>query len=360
MNGGRQQYKDPAVDFTAEKIDAFLVTSPANVRYLSGFTGSNGVLLAAGHGSAVFFTDPRYALQSSLEVSCAVNVVPRGGLIAAVAQYLRRRRIRRVGFEKNHISYQQFSFLDQKLPDGVNLKPIEGAVERQRMVKTEAELAAIRASVLTNSRAFDRTLKKMRPGMTESEIAAELDYQMRKLGAESSAFETIVASGERTALPHARPTTRKVGADELVLIDMGASQAGYASDMTRMVHAGRKARRTEQLYRAVLEAQLAAIDSVRPGIPASRVDAAARQILKRHGLDKSFTHSTGHGLGLEIHEPPRLGRGDKTRLEAGMAITIEPGVYVPGFGGIRIEDTVVVTETGCEVLTPTSKELVTI
>jgi Xaa-Pro aminopeptidase len=356
----RQQYKDPAVDLAVEKIDAFLVTSPANVRYLSGFTGSNGMLLATGNGTAVFFTDPRYALQSSQEVSCTINVVPRGGLIAAVAQHIRRRRIRRVGFEKNHISYQQFSFLDQKLPEGVTLKPIDGAVERQRMVKSESELAAIRASVLTNSRAFDRTLKKIKAGITETEIAAELDYQMRKLGAESCAFETIVASGERTALPHARPTTRRVGDDELVLIDMGASQAGYASDMTRMVHVGRRGRKAEQLYRAVLEAQLAAIDAVRSDIPASRVDAAARQVLKRHGLDKNFTHSTGHGLGLEIHEPPRLGRGDKTRLESGMAITIEPGVYLPGFGGVRIEDTVVVGGAGCEVLTPTSKELITV
>jgi len=180
---------------------------------------------------------------------------------------------------------------------------------------------------------------------------------MRRLGAEKAAFETIVAMGSRSALPHAQPTARKLANDELLLIDMGACQDGYMSDMTRVLFFGRPSRRLRTMYNAVLKAQLAAIDAVRPGITAAQVDRAARRVLETEGLGKEFVHSTGHGLGLEIHEGPRLGRRDKTKLKPGMAITIEPGAYIRDYGGIRIEDTVLVTKNGCEVLTPTSKEL---
>ena len=183
---------------------------------------------------------------------------------------------------------------------------------------------------------------------------------MKILGAEKAAFDTIVAGGERSALPHAHPTGYRLVGNELLLIDMGACLDGYCSDMTRVVHLGPPAKRVKQMYAAVLEAQLAAIDAVRPGATAGSVDKAARQVLKKHGLDKAFVHSTGHGLGLEIHEPPRLGRKDETILVPGMAITIEPGAYVEGQGGIRIEDTVLVTATGCEILTPTPKEFLSI
>jgi Xaa-Pro aminopeptidase len=181
---------------------------------------------------------------------------------------------------------------------------------------------------------------------------------MRALGAEKPAFDTIVAAGPNSALPHAHPTGHRLGANELLLIDMGATLEGYTSDMTRMVHTGGPPPQIRNLYKAVLEAQLAGIDAVRPGVPVSKVDAAARGILKRYKLDRAFVHSTGHGLGLEIHEAPRIGKKDKTKLRAGMAITIEPGAYLEGIGGVRIEDTVLVTEKGCEVLTPTPKELV--
>jgi Xaa-Pro aminopeptidase len=354
-----QPFRRPALDFKAEKADAFMVTSTPNIRYLTGYTGSNGLLLVTRE-SAVFLTDPRYTIQASQEVSCETVVVPRGGLLPAIVKLIKRRRLQRIAFEKSHLSFQQYSYLVEELPGGVRLKPVEDVIQRQRMVKSSEEIELVRRSVLTNSKAFERVLKKIRPGVTESEIAGELEYEMRRLGAERPAFETIVATAERTALPHARPTVRPMGSGELILVDMGASQDGYASDMTRMLHLGRKSRRTEQMYRAVLEAQLAALDAVRAGISASRVDGAARKVLKTYGLDKAFTHSTGHGLGLEIHEPPRLGRGDKARLEAGMTITIEPGAYLEGFGGIRIEDTLVVTASGCEVLTPTPKELITL
>ena len=183
---------------------------------------------------------------------------------------------------------------------------------------------------------------------------------MRKLGAERPAFDTIVASGARSACPHAEPSEKTIDNNELVLIDMGAQQRGYASDMTRMVSLGAPSRRVRRLYKAVLEAQLAGLDTVRAGISASAVDRGAREVLRQHGLAEQFSHSTGHGLGLEIHEEPRIGKTGKARLEKGMVITVEPGVYIEGFGGIRIEDTVLVTEDGCEVLTPTSKELLVI
>ncbi|MBS1874822.1 MAG: aminopeptidase P family protein [Acidobacteria bacterium] len=353
---GPQPFRRPAIDLAGAQLEAFLVTGAANVRYLTGFTGSNGVVLVTP-GGAVFFTDPRYEIQSAQQVACRVQVVRKGGLLPAVAAYAAKRQIRALGFEKDHFSYQQHQYLSTALPRA-GLKPVEDVVLKQRMVKTDAEIALIRHSVLTNSNAFARAISTIKSGVTESETAAEIEYQMRKFGADRPSFETIVAFGSRTALPHAHPGPRALRPNELVLIDMGSSQEGYASDMTRVLHLGRIPRKTERMYRAVLEAQLAGLDAVRAGVTAGSVDRAARQVLKKHGLDHAFTHSTGHGLGLEIHEPPRLGKGDKTRLEAGMAITIEPGAYLEDYGGIRIEDTVVVTPSGCEVLTPTSKELI--
>ena len=200
---------------------------------------------------------------------------------------------------------------------------------------------------------FDR-----RSVIFELDVAAEIEYQMKMLGAEKPSFDTIIAAGPHSALPHSHPTQHRVLANELLLIDMGASLEGYASDMTRTIHLGKSAKRIREMYGAVLEAQLAGIAAVREGTTAGRVDAATRGVLKKYKLDKQFVHSTGHGLGLEIHEPPRLGKKDKTQLQAGMAITIEPGVYIEGLAGIRIEDTVLVTKTGCEVLTPTSKEFI--
>jgi Xaa-Pro aminopeptidase len=338
------------------KIDALLVSSPANVRYLSGYGGSNGLLLLTGR-DAHFFTDPRYSLEAAREITCRVHV-SKGPLIAAATAVIKRKRLKRIGFETAWLRHEDFAKLKEDLPLGTGLHPIGRIIEEQRMVKSPDEIALIRRSVQVNSEAFARTLRRVRVGVREQDIAAELDFQMRMLGAERPAFETIVAAGERSALPHARPSAHQLEENELLLIDMGATLDGYASDMTRVAYAGTPPKKVRDMYRAVLEAQLAAIDAVRPGITAGKVDRVARGVLKLYKLDRQFTHSTGHGLGLEIHEPPRLGRKDKTRLQAGMAITIEPGAYVEGLGGIRIEDTVLVTERGCEVLTPTSKEFV--
>jgi Xaa-Pro aminopeptidase len=345
-----------AIPFAGLKIDALLVSAPPNVRYLSGFTGDNGLLLVA-LDSQTLFTDPRFTIQAAEECTCEVKTVTKTPLDQAALQTIRKRRWKRIGFEASRMLYETHRRLHESLPKGVKLKPIGPVVEKLRMIKSSGEIARIRRSVLTNSEAFEKATRSIQLGARESAIAAELEYQMRRLGAEKPAFETIVAIGSRSALPHAQPTPRKLANDELLLIDMGACQDGYMSDMTRVLFLGRPSRRLRTMYNAVLKAQLAAIDAVRPGITAAHVDRAARRVLELEGLGKEFVHSTGHGLGLEIHEGPRLGRRDKTKLEPGMAITIEPGAYIRDFGGIRIEDTVLVTKNGCEVLTPTSKEL---
>ncbi len=343
------------LEFGDLKIDALLVSGLPNVRYLTGYTGSNGMVLWTPE-LMTLFTDPRYTIQAGQESSCAVKIA-RGPLHLAVAHSIRRKRLKRIGFEKARLVYDSYRVLKEALPLGSSLKPIGPVVDQLRMIKSDREIDKIRRSVQTNSDAFERAVRQIRAGMSELELAAELDYQMRKLGAQKAAFETIVAAGVRTALPHAQPTQKRLKGDELLLIDMGACQEGYSSDMTRMLFFGKPGRKIKAMYDAVLEAQLAAIAAIRPGVSAQRVDRAARQTLKPAGLDTAFVHSTGHGLGLEIHEAPRLGKKDKTRLEVGMVITIEPGAYVEGTGGVRIEDTVLVTKNGCEVLTPTSKEL---
>lgn len=331
-----------------------MITALSNVRYLTGFTGSNAAVLLTGD-RALLFTDPRYQTQASLESDCEIKIA-KGPLLAEVAKRLKRLAVSRLGFERGRASFEMYDYLKREAK-GIRLTPIAGAVERLRSVKSASEIGTIKASVELNSAALEQALRGFQHGMTEIDLAAEIEYRMRQSGADGPAFDTIVASGARTALPHAHPSAAPIRSDQLLLIDMGAFVAGYASDMTRTYAVGRLVPKAKRIYRAVLESQLAAIDAVRTGVQSSSVDRAARTVLRRHGFEKLFIHSTGHGLGLEIHESPRIGRKEATQLETGMAITIEPGVYVEGFGGVRIEDTVVVTERGCQILTPTKKDL---
>jgi Xaa-Pro aminopeptidase len=344
-----------AESFRDRKIDAFLVTALPNVRYLSGFTGSNGALLLTADRS-LLFTDPRYQTQAPQEADCDVKIA-KNALLSEILVWVKRLGVKRLGFEMKRISFDTYDFLKHNAKT-FRLIPIADVIEQLRMVKSAAEVATIKTAVELNSTAFDHALRTFKRGMAEVDLAAEIEYRMRRLGADGPSFETIVAAGPRTALPHAHPTTAAIDADALLLVDMGATVAGYASDMTRTMGVGRLSPKARRMYRAVLESQLAAIDSVKAGIASSTVDRSARSVLKKHGIEKWFIHSTGHGLGLEIHEGPRIGRKEAIRLEAGMAITVEPGVYLEGFGGIRIEDTVIVTKNGCEVLTPTRKDLV--
>ena len=356
MTEFEQRLQGVATALAERKIDALLVSSPASIRYLTGYAGSNGLVLIAGP-VLYFFTDPRYGTESKGNIHGKL-LVCKGPLIDHAARILKRFKLRQVGFEPGHMTVEQLEKLRKALPGGFTLKATAGVVEGLRAIKSASEIQKIRASVQTNSEAYMRTLRRVRLGARERDVAAELDFQMRMLGAEKPAFDTIVASGERTALPHARPTGRRLEDNELLLIDMGATLDGYTSDMTRMSFMGTAGKRIRDIYKAVLEAQLAGVDAVRAGVPVARVDAACREVLKRHELDRAFVHSTGHGLGLEIHEGPRIAKKEKTKLQAGMVITVEPGAYIEGLGGVRIEDTVVVTEHGSEVLTPTSKELI--
>jgi len=337
------------------KLDALLVSFSANLRYLSGFTGSNGNLLVLP-GRTILFTDPRYQFQAPQEVTCEVRVA-KGPLVRDVVAVIRKLQLRRIGYEPPRMTCDWFESLNAQLPMKAALTPVTGWIEELRAMKSAAEIELIRRSVETNSRAFEQAASRVRVGLREQDFAAELEYRMRRLGAEKPAFETIVAGGVRSALPHAQPTAARLESGGLVVVDMGAMCNGYCSDMTRMLFLGSPTPKVKRMYRAVQEAQQAAIDAVREGVSTAHVDREARRVLKSYGLEQAFIHSTGHGLGLEIHEPPRIGRRDKQRLKAGMAITIEPGVYLEDFGGIRIEDTVVVTSSGCQILTPTDKQL---
>lgn len=339
------------------KSEVALLTSLPNIRYFSGFTGSNGLLLVTGTG-VTLYTDPRYTLQARQQTGLPVVTV-RGPLDPAAAKRLASTKGRvALAFENRRITYAAFTRLRQALPDRVSFVNLDDACERIRAVKSAEEIARIRESVQINSAAFEKTIQAFRPGTTELALAAELEYAQRKGGAEGPAFESIVAFGPGSALIHGRPSERKIDGRGLLLIDMGSLRGGYASDMTRTVHLSRPSAKTRQMYDAVLEAQLAAIAAVAPGVSTRKVDAAARKVLRAYGMDQLFTHSTGHGLGLEIHEFPSLAqkKSAESRLEAGMAITIEPGAYLEDFGGVRIEDTVLVTPTGCEVLTQTPKD----
>lgn len=337
---------------TQWQVDCLLVGAAPNIFYLTGFTGSAGLLLVDEKGSTLY-TDGRYRLQASEEVHESRVVVARSATTKAALG--RAARYRRVGFEVS-ASYRFVRLLADAIGTR-RLRAIEGAVEQHRLVKDEEELARIRRSVELNSRVFQETVALLRPGLAEQEVAAELEYRMRRYGAEQPAFETIVASGPRSALPHARAGPRRLGKKEFLVLDHGAILAHYASDMTRTVYLGTADRRVRALYGVVKEAQQRAIGAVRAGVSCSAVDRAAREHITRCGYGKHFPHSTGHGLGIEVHEVPRIAAREKTKLPAGAVITIEPGVYVPGFGGVRIEDVVVVREQSAEVLTPTPKGL---
>ena len=339
----------------AAPYTALLISGLPNIRYLTGFTGSSGYLLVETD-TVTLFTDGRYGTQAKLQTRDIEILVSTGNVAEKVVEEIRARRLASIGFEYNRTSYQSYEFLRRKLR-GRRLFALDGVVERQREVKSPQEIERIRRSVHLNSRAFDLACRELRADWTEARLAAEIDYQMRLLGAAKPAFDTIVAGGARSALPHARPQPAALERNAPILVDQGAILDDYVSDMTRMVCLGRLSNQQRLVFQAVREAQEAAIDAVRAGVKAHSVDRKARQVLKRFKLDTAFPHSTGHGLGLEIHEQPRVGRSENTRLRSGMVITIEPGAYLEGVGGVRIEDVVLVTATGCEVLTPTPRDV---
>ncbi len=341
------------------RLDGLLVSHLPNIRYLCGFTGSAGSLLLDEAGS-VFFTDVRYDTQAHEEVKGAKVVVAKKAVLQAVAEWLKKRQRRargwRLGLEAEHFTLADKKRLSDLLPAAIRLKEAPALVEKDRMIKDADELERICAAVNLGATLFDQALKVLKPGVKESEVAAAMGYTAREQGAEEMSFPTIIASGARSALPHGRASQQPIQSGAFVVCDFGVILEGYCSDQTRTVWVGAATHDARQAYEAVLEAQLTAIKAVRPGATVGEVDEAARKVLRRRGLGRYFTHSTGHGVGLEIHESPRVARGQKELLEPGMVITIEPGVYFPGKWGVRIEDMVAVTANGCEVLTPTSKD----
>jgi Xaa-Pro aminopeptidase len=338
-----------------EKLDGLLVTNVHNVRYLTGFTGDDGILLVRPE-ETVLITDSRYAEQAEGEAPSVRLVVRRRGLMLTAGRLARREGIGRLGVEAREMPLASFD--DLKANAGpVELRRTAGLVERLRAVKDATEIEAIRRAARIAEEAFEALVPQLRPGMTEMEAARRLDRGMEDRGAAGPAFPTIVAAGERSSLPHAPPTGRRLKRGEAVLFDWGARFGLYHSDLTRVLFLYRIPKLFRRLYPIVLEAQKRALGRLKAGRTAGAVDAAARDYLKSRRHRKHFGHSLGHGVGLEVHEAPSLAPGAETKLKAGMVVTVEPGVYLPGRGGVRIEDLVLVTRRGYESLTSTSKRL---
>ncbi|HKT46359.1 MAG TPA: Xaa-Pro peptidase family protein [Candidatus Acidoferrales bacterium] len=338
-------------------VSSLLVTHPANWYYLTGFTGESGALVLT-RSSATLITDGRFTVQARQETGGIRVLRQRGALTDAAGSFLATLSGAKVGYDASRLTVGQFKALQRSAGARKSWKDAAGLVEGLRLRKDAQELAQMRKAALLASQVVASTARLLKPGVTELEIAAEAEYQMRRLGASGPAFETIVAFGERGAFPHARPTAKKLRKNELVVLDLGAILGHYCSDITRTFFCGKAPARIRRWYRAVQEAQEASVASVRAGATCGEVDAAARRVLEGYRLGDYFVHSTGHGLGLEVHEDPRVAKGQTQRLESGNVITIEPGVYVEGVGGIRIEDDVAVQEQGSEVLTRFTRDLI--
>ena len=356
-----------------EPPDLLLVTHAANVFYLTGFRGSAGMLLA-GRGEATLIVDSRYVTAARRVLDDAST--PDAPIVLAevedsyeetLCELLRARGRCRVGVEADHMTLARHAWLDRALAgSGVELCETSGMVEAGRMVKDAEEVEILREAGARISGVMAEMLSALRPGRRERDVAADVDWAIRRAGFEGPAFETIVASGPNSALPHARPGDRELAGGDLVLLDFGGVHDGYCVDLTRVASLGPAAPRAAAWHDAVRAAHAAAVVAMRPGVRAVEVDGAARTVLTDRGLGEAFGHGTGHGLGIEVHEAPRIGKpratdgAEETRLAAGMVVTVEPGVYVPGEGGVRLEDDVVVTETGCELLTDASLDLVVV
>src|SRR5450432_409373 len=338
------------------RLDALLISHLPNVRYLCGFTGSAGALLITEKHS-LFFTDGRYTTQAHDEVQRAKLIIASQPPLLAAAKWIEanrksfgRKTVWKLGIESEHLNVSARDRLAAALPSFCRLRKSSALVEQLRVIKDAQEMECIRTAVRLGEGLFDRALETIRSGVKETDIAAEMEYAAHRAGAQEMAFPTIIAAGKRSALPHGRASSARIPARGFVVCDFGVILSGYCSDMTRTVHVGRPTTEERRAYEAVRSAQQAAIDAVRPGITVGEVDLAGRKLLKKEGLAAYFTHSTGHGVGLEIHETPRIATGQTEVLLPGMVVTIEPGIYLPGRWGVRIEDMVVVTRSGCEVL----------
>lgn len=338
------------------KLDALFISSAINIRYVTGFTGSDSAAIVSSD-QLILLTDFRYVEQVGKECP-DWEVADRRNITQAewIGNFLRKNGLKRLGLEADHLSWQQYRKLSEAVPKAT-LEPTVGMVEKLRVVKSAWEIELIRKALKIAETAFGELRKMLRPGVTEKELANELEILLRRGGASQSAFETIVAFAANASRPHARAGSSTLGRNSSVLIDWGARLEGYNSDLTRNLVVGKVASRFEELYQVVLDAQKAGIQAAGPGIGTSEVDAAARCVIAEAGYAERFGHALGHGVGLEVHEAPTLRNKSEDVLVPGMVVTIEPGIYIPDWGGIRIEDMVLITDDGCEVLSGLNKEL---
>ncbi|KOO43957.1 M24 family metallopeptidase [Priestia koreensis] len=336
-------------------VDGMLITSEFNRRYVANFTGSAGVVLIS-EDAAAFITDFRYVEQATKQAVGFEIVQHKGPITDEVAEVAKKMGIKRLGFEQDHLTYSSFQTYDKAVE--AELVPVSNAVEKLRLIKSEAEIKILKEAAKIADAAFEHILTVIRPGVTELEVCNELEFFMRKQGATSSSFDTIVASGYRSALPHGVASEKVIEKGEFVTMDYGALYQGYVSDVTRTVAVGEVSDELRTIYDVVLEAQLRGMNGIKPGLTGKQADALTRDYIAEKGYGEYFGHSTGHGIGLEVHEGPALSFRSDNVLEPGMIVTVEPGIYIPKLGGVRIEDDTIVTQTGNESLTHSSKELI--
>ncbi|MGI6435100.1 MAG: M24 family metallopeptidase [Syntrophomonadaceae bacterium] len=336
----------------AEKdLQGILITAPANIRYLSGFTAGADARLLLTLEQQFIFTDSRYREQAALECPDWNYQEEKASALEKMTQVVQG--FKKVGFESLHTSYAFYQRLAQSMP--LAWEPVLDLVETQRLVKTPAELDKLKRAAQIGDETFTAVLPMIEAGVEEKSLADTIVYLLRQKGCEKEAFDAIVVSGENAALPHGRPGSRRFRPGDMVTMDFGGIFDGYVGDMTRTVAVKPATKRFREIYRAVMEAQQTGLDIIRAGVSCRQVDEAVRKCLQVRGLDQYFTHGTGHGVGLDIHEGPRLAASSLETLQENMVVTVEPGVYIPGWGGVRIEDTVIVTRSGVEIITHSSK-----
>lgn len=338
-------------------LDAILITNEFNRRYMTGFTGTAGVAIVS-QNDAVFITDFRYVEQANAQIKDFRIVQHAASITAEVGNQAALMGIGKMGFEKDAMTYGMYELYKASVK--ADLVPVSGLIEKIRLIKTSEEINIIKVACEIADNAFSHILNFIAPGKTELEVSNELEFFMRKQGATSSSFDIIVASGVRSALPHGVATDKVIEKGDFVTLDFGALYNGYISDITRTIAVGQPSEKLVEMYNVVLESQLLALEKVGPGMTGIEADAVARDYLTSKGYGEAFGHSTGHGIGLEVHEGPGLSFRSNTVLEPNMVVTIEPGVYLPGIGGVRIEDDILITENGNERCTHSTKELIII
>jgi len=343
------------------ELDAIFLITDANIRYLSGFTGSESFVLLSSKGN-FFITDGRYTEQAENECSEFEVVEWKrdfNSLEKILLELSEKYKLNKIAFEQDHLTYKSYKKLEKELCR-IKLVPTEGLVEKVRYIKEEEEIKNIKKAAEIADQAFDKILGFIKPGLTEKRVAYELEYYLNRFGSEGAGFPTILVSGVNTSLPHGIPSDKRIEKGDLVTMDFGGFRQGYPSDMTRTIVVGRADPEQKRIYKLVKEAQQIGLDAIKAGIKGDLPDKKVREIFAREGLEDKFRHGLGHGVGLEIHEPPFMGKTCKDTLREGCIVTVEPGIYMPNWGGVRIEDTVVVTKDGIERLTKSPKDLIEI